>query len=362
MFDLQSIGNSAATAARAAETVIAWRTSCQSVVSLLCCSHSNGPAPCKRCGKPAREEIWGMIRTRAAFSLIEILVVVAAIAVLVAVLLPMLSKSREQNCQFSCNSNQQQIYQALLSAQQDQRERWPGQPGMRDAQVWLQHAKTYAPTDTMWRCPSNLASTRSDATDYGFNPQLYGVAKGELTAPAHTVLLADAHTPLLRTAGEVAQRHAGGYIACFADGHCTYMAAGGAQVIFADGDAGHYFAFGVRHTPITFTGEAAATGASGVCREGSVVALVNSGPHSITPTITVQGGVNAPAAGLIPGVSPTILAAGQSRAFTLRCRTAANGVKVDTTYIFGEHPAVSLSVPAHSTPAEAAEPAVPTTD
>lgn len=63
---------------------------------------------------------------RRAFTLIEILVVVAIIALLIAILLPSLSRAREQTKAVNCQSNIRQLLQGFLMYANDNRGRLPG--------------------------------------------------------------------------------------------------------------------------------------------------------------------------------------------------------------------------------------------
>ena len=276
-----------------------------------------------------------MNRKRPAFTLVEILVVIVIIAVLVALLLPVLSKAREKARQTNCISNQRQIFMAMLEVVQDNQEQFPGVKGKPDGDVWLQQAKPYARAEKLWQCPSNI---NSSGTDYALNFYLYGAAMGSIPVSTQTVMVMDANGPLIQTSGDVATRHLGGCIAVFVDGHAEYLHAGSPKVIHEDGDEGTYLCFGAEHTPITFSTGSAASGESQLLIDGEAVLLTNATKEEITPKITVQGGDNPPAAGLIPGASATTLRSELSRAFSLHCRTTAGGKKAETTYTFGETP------------------------
>jgi len=279
-----------------------------------------------------------MIRARAGFTLIEILVVVAIIAVLVALLLPVLSKAQEKSRQATCLSNQHQLYLAFDGATIDNQETFPGTAGVADGALWRKELDPQAKSTKIWRCPS-----RKDAqgdTDYGLNFSVYGQSRAAMRDPVNTLLIADANAPLIQTGAEIdAKRHNDGYIAVFGDGHVE--SAGtmhNTKVIFQDGDEGDVLCFGIDFTPINFSSEVSAKGQSSSFTEGDVVLLTNSAKTAITPKVTVSGGETAPAQGLIPGVSPLSIGPGRSRAFTLQCRTASGGAKVETVYTFGAEP------------------------
>lgn len=285
-----------------------------------------------------------MRRARAGFTLIEILVVVAIIAVLAAFLLPVLSKAKEKSRQTTCLSNQRQLFIAFDGATIDNQETFPGIDGAEDGSVWHKELAPQIKSTKIWRCPS--AKSEQGDMDYGLNVHLCGLSRAAMRDPVKTLVFADANGPLIQTGGEIdAKRHGDGYIAVFGDGHAEPAATmRAAKVIFQDGDEGSFLCFGVDYTQVTFSSETSAKGQGGGFTEGEVVLLTNSAGTTLTPKVTVSGGDAAPAAGLIPGVSPLSIDPGNSRAFTLHCRTS-DGVKVETTYTFGESPnAVTFNV------------------
>ena len=67
--------------------------------------------------------MWSKIKK--AFTLVELLVVIGIIALLIAILMPALSRARKQALQVSCGSNQRQIAYAMLSYGNDWEESLP---------------------------------------------------------------------------------------------------------------------------------------------------------------------------------------------------------------------------------------------
>src|ERR1043165_8976331 len=65
-------------------------------------------------------------RSPHAFTLIELLVVISIVSVLVAILLPVLSKSKQSAYHVMCGSNERQIYQCFVSYAAEFREYIPG--------------------------------------------------------------------------------------------------------------------------------------------------------------------------------------------------------------------------------------------
>ena len=75
-------------------------------------------------------------RRRLGFTLIEILVVVAIIALLVAILLPSLQKAREQGRQAACGSNNRQIGIAMRIFGEEHKEYYPDKYRWFGSPVW----------------------------------------------------------------------------------------------------------------------------------------------------------------------------------------------------------------------------------
>ena len=67
----------------------------------------------------------GSVRREKAFTLVELLVVIGIIALLIAILMPALSRARKQALQVSCGSNERQIALAMIAYTNDWKEQLP---------------------------------------------------------------------------------------------------------------------------------------------------------------------------------------------------------------------------------------------
>ena len=129
---------------------------------------------------------------RAAFTLIELLIVIAIIAILASILFPVFSRAREQGRKAACLSNERQISQSILLYIQDydtgypntndpylwvgKRFRWPLMPylaiGQKVATDGSYSASTGSPAVLI--CPSDyLSASVFDGTSYGYSASFY---------------------------------------------------------------------------------------------------------------------------------------------------------------------------------------------
>src|SRR4051812_12528188 len=89
----------------------------------------------------------------AAFTLVELLVVIGIIAVLIGILLPALSKARQQANLTVCMSNERQLIQALLMYCADNKGAFPGGPGAYKSAGVPKYTLRLAAWDTESRNP-----------------------------------------------------------------------------------------------------------------------------------------------------------------------------------------------------------------
>jgi prepilin-type N-terminal cleavage/methylation domain-containing protein len=121
----------------------------------------------------------------AAFTLIELLIVVAIIAALAGLLLPVLSNAREKARQSACLSNMKQIGDALDIYVSDNDETYPGASmsvktasnSGNDTRIPFEmQLMPYAKSDQIWTCPSDSAhrdAPISSTSPYGWWDKSY---------------------------------------------------------------------------------------------------------------------------------------------------------------------------------------------
>lgn len=96
-----------------------------------------------------------------AFTLVELIIVIAILAILAAVLFPVLAKSREKARLSTCSSNLRQISVGILQYAQDSGEKMV--PQTMGGKEWTQIMQPYFKDQSIFQCPSNPRSTEKYA-------------------------------------------------------------------------------------------------------------------------------------------------------------------------------------------------------
>jgi prepilin-type N-terminal cleavage/methylation domain-containing protein/prepilin-type processing-associated H-X9-DG protein len=217
------------------------------------------------------------MRGRSGFTLIELLVVIAIIAILAAILFPVFARAREKARQASCTSNLKQLALGVLMYAQDYDESWPMNYSLAEGvaaggtwplKTWFMDVQPYVKNWQLLKCPST-ASTRTGAlissgtanrrpevyADYAANNNILAASRTTAanvmaltTAPAEIFMLHDTAIDS-RWCGRPAiypgassgncysiptvdltpwslpnyDRHSGGFIVAFVDGHVKHM-------------------------------------------------------------------------------------------------------------------------------------------
>lgn len=124
-------------------------------------------------------------RDRAAFTLIELLAVIAVIATLMALAIPNLSSLANKFQEVRCTSHMKAITQGLYNYLEDNKNIWPQGPppnaGLPWENFWLGALQPYGIDPATWRCPGIPVRDTADSPRVHYTPTLFppvpGIAK-----------------------------------------------------------------------------------------------------------------------------------------------------------------------------------------
>lgn len=137
------------------------------------------------------------VRKRAAFTLVELIIVIVIIAVLAAILFPLMINARERGRKTACLSNQRQISTAWLMYSQDFDQRvvpWSvSGKSASDAFIWDRLIQPYQKNEDILQCPSTnaLVSYSYSAGVGGASPSPPLRTLASLKNPKQTPIIAD---------------------------------------------------------------------------------------------------------------------------------------------------------------------------
>ncbi|MCH7504899.1 type II secretion system protein, partial [PVC group bacterium] len=104
-----------------------------------------------------------------AFTLIEMMVVIAIIAILGSLLLTVLHRTRETAYASTCTSNLRQMGQALMLYMDDNRHYFPSMSGGGFGDRWYNTLNSYLNNQDIFNCPATLHKAFDDTMKYAYN-------------------------------------------------------------------------------------------------------------------------------------------------------------------------------------------------
>jgi prepilin-type N-terminal cleavage/methylation domain-containing protein/prepilin-type processing-associated H-X9-DG protein len=201
------------------------------------------------------------------FTLIELLVVISIIAMLAALLLPVLAGAREMARRTTCLSNMRQIGMAHQLYLQDCDERlpywylpYPARPELiGQLRFWPQYTQPYLQSEAIlldpsfsWVGPPAKGTKLADYTFFTWGPGGRGTREdpywrwpgpplclAQVRRPTETLTLMDGYTTTQTTRSGMA-RHGQGMNAGFVDGHVRWLPPGEYSRLDTDGRGSYW--------------------------------------------------------------------------------------------------------------------------
>lgn len=173
------------------------------------------------------------------FTIVEILVVVAIIALLSAILVPVLGRARENGKRSACSNNLRQIALGLQQYTQDNDRRFPPMPDFsgNEGEGWISSLEPTVKSPGIFQCPSESKKGDRFATDYWLNANFLGKSNVRVRTAVSVIMLGDGDQGVIdyvfpvdgvagddwQPGGGYATRHLGGSNFAFADGHVKWL-------------------------------------------------------------------------------------------------------------------------------------------
>lgn len=117
-----------------------------------------------------------------AFTITELLVVLAILALLISILVPVVTAARSRAAATACKSNLRNIGQALRMYLNENKDRYPPAPALPSVNpdglpTLMEHLRKYvtrSPEEVIeiFRCPADEATFAKEKTSYFYNAQL----------------------------------------------------------------------------------------------------------------------------------------------------------------------------------------------